>query len=309
VSEEDRALAHLGQYRTTRDEHDLFAAFGAAKDGLSSTDRDHPEYVTRLRTLVVVMFDYFQLTGGFSVLDCAVEMSRRHMTLTGRAPGSETWQISHPTWGGGTFGRGIDETAWRLHHPDGRESRVWKDWTNWDGVGWPMGWNVRRPDGVVIQLDEDQWGDDWHLDGARTVELPIVDDDARDGWRTGLKALDDATRTERFEELARVIEQRLGRHAEVDYETDDDGARVRVRVFVGAVTPGQARVAAEAAHHINCTLPVGKVSFPGESVIAFEMTIPGETVTPEAIGQAAAVLAKLADSNQDALGEALIHDH
>ena len=171
----------LARYLETQEPNDLFAAFGAAKDALSSTPQ-RTDYIAHVSTLADVMFAYFDLTGGFSVIDCAVEMRRRDAALTGGESSGETWALRHPSWQGGTFSRALSDPVWTLHHPDGRRSQIWKDWTAWNGEGWPMGWQVRRPDGVTIELGEDQWGDSWQLDPAgqqpdadEPAELPPVE--------------------------------------------------------------------------------------------------------------------------------------
>jgi hypothetical protein len=177
----DSPQALLDRYRETQDPDDLFAAFGSATDALAATAQECPEYVSRVRMLADVMFVYFDLTGGFSVIDCAVEMRRREIAFTGRDDSAGAWAIRHPDWDGGTFSRALRDDAWTLHHPDGRRSQVWKDWTAWNGEGWPMGWQVRRPDSVVIELPEEQWGDSWGHDPAGAPqtsaepELPPVE--------------------------------------------------------------------------------------------------------------------------------------
>ena len=178
----DAARTLLARYVETQEPEDLFAAFGSAKDALSSTPPESAEYAARLRTLADLMFVYFDLTGGFSVIDCAVEMRRRELAITGADGAGDAWALKHPDWEGGTFGRALADSAWVLHHPDGRRSEIWKDWTSWNGEGWPMGWRVLRPDGVTIELEEDQWGDSWQLDPAglppdagEPPELPPVE--------------------------------------------------------------------------------------------------------------------------------------
>jgi len=177
----DEARALLDRYLGTREPGDLFAAFGSAKTALAATPPESHAYVERVRTLADVMFAYFDLTGGFSVIDCAIEMRRREALLTEAVDSGAMWALQHPSWRGGTFSRAVTDDDWTLHHPDGRRSQIRKDWSSWCGEGWPMGWQVRRPDGVMVELEEEQWGDSWQLDptgppppAAEPSEVPPV---------------------------------------------------------------------------------------------------------------------------------------
>ena len=134
----ESAATLLARYLETHEPEDLFDAFRAAKDELSESSPQHVGYATRVETLADVMFAYFELTGGFSVIDCAVEMRRRVVAETGAECAPQTWALVHPSWEGGTFSRGLADPAWTLHHPDGRCSQVWKDWTSWTGEGLSM---------------------------------------------------------------------------------------------------------------------------------------------------------------------------
>jgi hypothetical protein len=173
----DAAPALLAGYLETHEPNDLFAAFGTAKDALAATPPESRAYIERVRTLADVMFASFDLTGGFSVIDCGIEMRRREAAFAQADDDSgEIWALRHPSWQGGTFSRALADPAWTLHHPDGRRSQIWKDWTSWSGEAWPMGWQVRRPDGVTMELEEDQWGDSWQFDPTGpppdTVDMP-----------------------------------------------------------------------------------------------------------------------------------------
>jgi hypothetical protein len=157
------SLDALARFKETGEEDALFEAFRNATAALSRCNRADPSYPVELSALVDVMFVYFGHMGHFAVLDCAVEMTRRAHSYGVTTPDGGPWRVRHPEWPGGHFTRRIDDSAWILRHPDGRVSYVSKDWDAWNGDGWPMGWDVRRPDDVVVHLEEEQWGDDWHL--------------------------------------------------------------------------------------------------------------------------------------------------
>jgi len=164
---DDSTKTYLDEYKATGDEHALMAAFSAAKDALARTPPSDPAYPERLNTMAQAFFTLFELAGNFAALDGAVSVLRRLSAL----PAAPSYQlperisVRNDQWADTIVTRDLSDHWWAIHHPGGRVSWLGKNWDQWTGEGWPMGWTIQDPDGNRLSFDENHFGDGWVLVG------------------------------------------------------------------------------------------------------------------------------------------------
>ncbi len=177
------AYVRLQEYRRLADPAyagALTDAWRLALDALSATPTSDVRRLPRAIVVAQVFFVHFDYTGNFSVLDGAIEMTRR----VDEMPGSMTvlpniemleWQIENESWPGAILSRRALSDHWRIRHPSGAVARILgKNWKAWNGDGWPSGWTVYRADGDVQQFDEGHFGDDWRPLGSSRPAWPQI---------------------------------------------------------------------------------------------------------------------------------------
>lgn len=162
-AELERVLACLKEYKTSGDEHALDYAFSASKAVLARTPPEDVLYAPALSVTSQSFFSLFQLAGNFAALDGALTVMGR----LSRLPEGPSYglpariSVRNDQWADTIVTRAITDERWTILHPDGRTSYLQKDWSRWAGEGWPMGWEIERPDGVKIPFDENHFGDGW----------------------------------------------------------------------------------------------------------------------------------------------------
>jgi hypothetical protein len=169
------SLQHLAEFLRTGDEPTLLTAWDAATAELRQPDLLPADIASRLEGAAQIALTFFDYAGNFGWLDGAVEMLRLAASQRQSRPDSLTsWSIQHDQWGDTVVQRSLSDADWTIFHADGRVSQILgKDWSTWQGDGWPTGWTVRAADGSLHSFGEDHFGDGWvsadPLTVARTV--------------------------------------------------------------------------------------------------------------------------------------------
>lgn len=179
VGSDDPVLAFLAEYKETNDSGLLLAAFSAAQNALSQTSSADPSYPQRLSSAAQAFYTLFEFAGNFAALDGAAELlGRLRKTPTGQELSLPVrFAVQHEEWGDTFVVRDVGDASWSILHPDGRVSYLQKDWSQWTGEGWPMGWTIETPDQQTLSFDEGHFGDGWRIvDTQLSSELDSAND-------------------------------------------------------------------------------------------------------------------------------------